>query len=130
MKIKIKSVKTYEDWEIANKLIKDAFFPNSFYNPYQEENIKLITQKEEILGSFTIKREDNKALFNFLNIKEEKRNKGIGSLSMVYIEKYLKFKGFNQIELFCNDYLLNFYKRLDYKVVKENNDLYKMFKKI
>jgi len=128
-KVLIRSIYSFEDWERANFLIKEAFFA---YSDYQmKDNIKLIIKNREIIGALSFRILEDKTLeLNHFNIEKSLRGRGLGETSVRYIKKYFEHKGFEKIIFVSEKPLKDFYLKQGFSLYEENDDfcyfLYKL----
>ncbi|MBI1837457.1 MAG: GNAT family N-acetyltransferase [Flavobacteriia bacterium] len=72
----------------------------------------------------------------FVAVSKEAQGKGYGKLIMAEVEKEGRAKGYTKMVLHARDYALEFYKKLDYSLIRESYKLfdvlqhYEMFKKL
>lgn len=129
-KYRVKKIYTFEDWEYCNLLIKKDFFKNSFYNPFEMDEIRGLFINEKLIGTVSIHINKENAECNYFIISEENRNKGIGSVFIKKIEKYLKYKDIKNINFVAKDRLKNFYLKNKYKLIKHENKHFYFTKKL
>ena len=87
-----------------------------------EEEIKInpffiLTEKEKIIGVIQLDLKEKRLDRLFLNPKYI--GKGLGKKLMAYAENYAKKKGIKKITLYPTNYALEFYKKADYKILRE-----------
>ena len=126
--MRVRSVYSYEDWERANALIKDAFFEFSDYIPM--ENLRIIEVRGMIIGSFFVETIDRVSRVNYFNIQSNFRSKGLGRKAVRAIVRYLKYKDTRRIEIISRKELGNFYQKHKFKVDRENDEYYYLSRKI
>lgn len=122
MKLSVKRISSYEEWERANSLIKEAFFTHCDYIP--KNNLIVLIKNEAIVGSFELTLKENFAEVNHLTIESSQRGKGLGGKFLKKIIKYLKYKKIKSIEFVSPKNRKEFYQKNGFKINYEKNEYF------
>jgi predicted GNAT family acetyltransferase len=122
-KIRVKSLKSYEDWERGNLYIKNEFFKHSSYIP--RDNLKLVYSGNQVIGALSFEKEASDKIFiKELVINEDLRGRGLGLKTVPKIVKYFKYKGVKEIKLICEEKLVSFYNKNNIEMEFDNGFFY------
>lgn len=132
MKIKLSNIYTYEEWEQYHIILKQSFFPNSWYNEYVSDDKirKIILLNNQPIGACEIEIKENYAQINLLAIKESYRGRGLGNKFIQELFHYFRYKRINTLKLKAEENLLEFYKKNGFKVNSYKKGYYVLEKKL
>jgi predicted GNAT family N-acyltransferase len=132
MKLEIRSPKTQEEWQsyydlryrILRKPLNQAL--GSEKNEGDATGIHFaVFVGQIILAIARLDFQENKiAQVRFVAVEENQQGKGLGKLIMLEIENYCKVLPIEKIILHARDYAVDFYLKLDYKLIEKS---YKLF---
>ena len=119
---------TEENLDYAIRVQNEIFDEYNGKNNYissvknsKQSQFFLVFEKDKcigVTGIYSYKNDHDNAWIGFFGIKEEFRNKGLGSKVLKLTEKYAKSNGYRFIRLFTdkldNDIAINFYKKNGY----------------
>ncbi len=94
-----------------------------------------LDQDNDFLSTFAIDTENFAPYISHLFVNPNNRNNGIGKKTLKYAEKYIKKLGFNNSNLWCEEGLINYYKKNGYNIdeplkISENRTVWKMNKNL
>lgn len=129
IKYRIKTINTYEDWEYCILLIKNHFFKNSNFNPYELNDLKGLFINDKLVGTIELTHINNKEVeCNYFIIEDSIQGKGHGSILLEKIKKYLIYKKIEKMIFVSKKHLESFYLNQDFKITKKNTK-YTFFEK-
>lgn len=96
---------------------------DKFKESFKSENIKLIYYKNEKIGFFNLSSENELSYLHSIQLISEFQGKGIGKKVMQHIEKEEKKQNRKkmQLQVFKENRAKNFYEKLNYLIIKDND---------
>jgi GNAT superfamily N-acetyltransferase len=120
--------KIYSYKGVINFILKNFTDKNNiFFVLFDDEN--------DFISTFAIDTENFAPYISHIFVNPNLRNKGFGTKTLKYAEKYIKKLGFESSGLWCNEELIIFYKKNGYNVdsplrISESKTVWKMVKNL
>lgn len=123
--------------DMYNQSLNDTYIIKNLSKKYsQYSNFYICKEKEEIVGYcafYTNKIHNDACFLSMLVVKNEYRNKGIGTLFINKIEEICKIKNIDTIELSVNknnEKAIGFYTKEGFEIIKSDEIQYTMKKSV
>lgn len=100
---------------------------NSFFVLFDDDN--------DFIATFAVDTENFAPYISHVFVNPNLRNRGFGKKVIKYAEKYIKKLGFDSSNLWCNEDLIKFYKKLGYNIdspmrISETKTVWKLIKNL
>lgn len=107
----------------------DAYSNEYILSNWSNSNIFYVltsSDNKTLYGTIAIKIDNNSPFIGDLFIVKKYRSNGYARYLLKYANKYIKKLGFSKSILWCNDYMLKYYKKLGWKIQNKTKDYYVM----
>jgi GNAT superfamily N-acetyltransferase len=115
-----------KEWKDYKK--KDFIISN-----WQNQNIFYVlttSNQDELIGTIAIDRKLFLPFISQLYVIDKHRKKGFAKKLLNFANKYVKSLGFNESRLWCNEHLVNFYGKLNWKIENKSGNKYIMVRRL